>query len=477
MSTNNNNLKVTSAILAATLGSASLCACSTTGDITTPTVDTAYVRVADGVTPDMMNSSYWLTDKDEEILMTASEIDAFNQANRVRITTGNGLTMPYLNEFEDTMDSASLRDLLGGYLVPSDPSAYYLNGEPTTKEYWENLKLLANEDAIGDVINVRFGFTVQRATLRLFPTDDRVFDDPEDQYFDSMLFSECMPYMPVVILHESLDGEFLFAVFDSFAGWVRKDAVAICSSKEDWTARQSGDDWLTVTAREIRLGDDPYVGLNRDLVLPMGTRMQLVKADQVPDSVNQRTTYGNYVVKVPTRGSDGCVKDELVLIPMSDDVTVGSLPYTPANVVRQAFKLLGDRYGWGGDLRANDCTGIVREIYRCFGIFMPRVNQSKVTGVATTDMSEMSDSEKLDVIKKLSPGSLISFPGHMMIYLGTVDDIPYVISATGTFVAPAPGPEDKIHPDSVIINGMNVRRANLKTWLESAQTALTVKSA
>ena len=108
---------------------------------------------------------------------------------------------------------------------------------------------------------------------------------------------------------------------------------------------------------------------------------------------------------------------------------------------------------------------------------MPRVNQSKVTGVATTDMSEMSDSEKLDVIKKLSPGNLISFPGHMMIYLGTVDDIPYVISATGTFVAPAPGPEDKIHPDSVIINGMNVRRANLKTWLESAQTALTVKSA
>ena len=34
--------------------------------------------------------------------------------------------------------------------------------------------------------------------------------------------------MPVVILHESLDGEFLFAVFDSFAGWVRKDAVATC---------------------------------------------------------------------------------------------------------------------------------------------------------------------------------------------------------------------------------------------------------
>lgn len=63
----------------------------------------------------------------------------------------------------------------------------------------------------------------------------------------------------------------------------------------------------------------------------------------------------------------------------------------------------------------------------------------------------------------------------MMIYLGTIDDVPYVISAVGTFVAPYPGPEDAIHPDSVVITSLYVRRTSLKTWLESATTAMMIK--
>ena len=203
--------------------------------------------------------------------------------------------------------------------------------------------------------------------------------------------------------------------------------------------------------------------------------MELVPADEAPDVINQRTTYGDYVVKVPTRGNNGYIEDEYVLIPVSDDVHVGFLPYTPANIVRQAFKLLGDRYGWGGDLQANDCTGITREIYRCFGILLPRVGQSSSKGVYKVDMSDMDEDEKLAEIGKLTPGSLISFPGHMMIYLGTEDGVPYVISAVGSFVAPEPGPTDVIHPDSVIITSLYVRRASLKTWLESATVAIIIK--
>ena len=44
-------------------------------------------------------------------------------------------------------------------------------------------------------------------TLRMFPTEDRIFKDPDDGYFDALLYSECMPYMPCVILHESSDGD------------------------------------------------------------------------------------------------------------------------------------------------------------------------------------------------------------------------------------------------------------------------------
>ena len=440
-------------------------------------IDTDFVRTVADIPAEMMDVDYWIDEDDNKILMTAEQIEEFNYRNRVHEKTGDGVQMPYFDEFGETLDGKILRAFLeeNKNSAPKDPSRYYLDGNSTTRSYWNNLIALSNIDAVPDKIEVRYGFTVKRMTLRLYPTEDRVFDGSSDKYFDIILYSECMPYMPVYVLHESSDGEYLYVVFDSFAAWVRKDAVALCKSKEDWLARQNPEHWLTVTAREIRLGDDPYVEVNRDLVLPMGTKMQLIEADDAPTVINQRSTYGNYVVKVPTRGSDGYVKDEYVLIPVSDDVTIGYLPLTPANVVRQAFKLLGDRYGWGGDLRANDCTGITREIYRCFGILLPRVGQSDSKGIYRVDLTGMSEEDKLAEIDKLEPGSLISFPGHMTIYLGTVDGIPYVISATGTFIEPAGGSTAQIHPETVIISSLYVRNRKLTPWIHLATTALTMK--
>ena len=439
-------------------------------------VDTSYVRLIDGVKPEMMRADYWIKEGDDNVLMTAEEIAVFNRNNRGVITAKDKTKFPKLDEFEETLDGKVLRSFLNdcAKAAPKDPSKYYLNGNPTTAEYWKELVALSNIENIPETINVKFGFTTKRMTIRLFPTEDRVFEKTSDRYYDSMIFSECMPYMPVAVLHESSDGNYLYVVFDSYAAWVKKDAVALCKDINDWKERQNPGQWLVVTAREIRLGNDPYSSKTSNLVLPMGTKMELVPADKAPKNTHQRTTYGDYVVKVPTRGSDGNIKDEYVLIPVSEDVNVGYLPLTPENIVRQAFKRLGDRYGWAGDLQANDCTGITREIYRCFGILMPRVGQSNVNGVYKVNMSKMNSKQKLEEIEKLAPGSLISMPGHMMIYLGTVDGKPFVISACGSFVAPAPGSTDVQHPNSVILNSLYVRTKSLKTWLDVSTTALTI---
>ena len=437
-------------------------------------VDTSYVRLIDGVKPEMMRADYWIKEGDDKVLMTPEEIAVFNKNNRGVITAKDKTKFPKLDEFEDTLDGKVLKSFLTdcAKAAPKEPSKYYLNGKPTTAEYWQELIALSNIEGIPETINVKFGFTTKRMTIRLFPTEDRVFEDTSDRYYDSMIFSECMPYMPVAVLHESTDGKYLYVVFDSYAAWVKKDAVALCKDRTDWQARQNPAQWLVVTGREIRLGNDPYSSKTTNLVLPMGTKMELVPADKAPKITHQRTTFGDYVVKVPTRDSEGSIKDEYILIPISEDVNVGYLPLTPENIVRLAFKRLGDRYGWAGDLQANDCTGITREIYRCFGILMPRVGQSNVNGVYKVNMSKMKSKEKLEVIEKLAPGSLISMPGHMMIYLGTVDGKPFVISACGTFVAPSSN--DVYHPNSVILNSLYVRTKSHKTWLDVSTTALTV---
>ena len=444
--------------------------------------DKSYVRMLNDVVPDMMRPDYWIANGTaggfdmNQVLMTPDEIAGFNRENHTPFKKADGTVMFYWNEIGNTFSGEDLIYLLEANRsqIPVNPSEYYLNGKPTTSSYWQQLASLDNIDEVSDSVQVRYGFTVKRSTLRLFPTEDKVYKGKTDKYFDYNLFSECMPYTPCLILHESSDGNFYYVVFDSYAAWVSKEVVALCSGRDDWQARQNPPQFLTVTAREIRLGNDPHSSALSNLVLPMGTQMELVQASDAPSSIHQRTTYGNYVVKVPTRDSSGNIADEYVLIPFSDDVTVGVLEYTSGNLLRQTFKLLGDRYGWGGDLQANDCTGIIREVYKCFGILMPRTGQTAVTGVYKYDLSGKTDSEKIEVLKQMYPGSILSLPGHMMIYIGTVNNRPYVISAVGTFVEPKPGPDTVLHPESVVLSSLYVRSRRLNTWLSSLKTALTV---
>ena len=58
-------------------------------------------------------------------------------------------------------------------------------------------------------------------------------------------------------------------------------------------------------------------------------------------------------------------------------------------------------------------------IFRVFGIEMPR-NTSKFSlfDAKVTDLSSMRAEEKEEVIKRAGVGSLILFPGHVMMYVG-----------------------------------------------------------
>ena len=152
-------------------------------------VNTDFVRTADYVTPEMMNADYWISDADNRILMTDEQIKAFNHENRAVIKAGDGTVFPLFDEFEDTLDG----DILISFLEENansflkNPTGYYLDGTRTTKLYFEDLVDRSNIDSVPEVINVRYGFSVKRMTLRMLPTEDRVFTDPYDQLFDSNL--------------------------------------------------------------------------------------------------------------------------------------------------------------------------------------------------------------------------------------------------------------------------------------------------
>ncbi len=437
-----------------------------------------YVRMNVDVTYDMSDADYWINNYQgsipaDKVLHSQKKIAEINENNKNSITVGE-CTVSLFDIEDDTLDGSIVKALIDDEPYIPDPADCYLNGHTTTAEYWDSLRKKENAENIPDKVRVRYGFSTERSSLRTFPSYDFIGEDKEDRFYDVLVSSEYLPFRPLAVLHETADGNWYYVLFEGYAGWVHKNYVALCDSKEEWLERQSPDDFLIVTGREIRLQDDEWCRELSGQLLPMGTKLPLVPVSEAPEFINDRETTGCYIVKLPVRGEDGNIVDKYSLISITEDVHIGYLDYTSENLIRQSFKRFGDRYGWAGLGHSNDCSGITGEIYRWFGIELPRASSQLAAfeGQKTFDVTEYSDKQKVDLLKKLPAGSILFFKGHIMIYIGVVDDTPYCISATGTY-CDADG--NKLDSNSVIVTNMKkTYRADGETWLSHISKVVIV---
>ena len=388
----------------------------------------------DHVAPEMMRPEEWIAPGMDKVILTPEEIGCFNRDLRMGTAFGEDLFVS-LDDAPDTFSRAEVRKMIGIYEAP-DPPGRFVGGKPTDRAYWE--KVLANRalELIPDEAAVRRGFSVRRGMINMFPAADFMGEDASERYCDLNTSSECMPFLPLLVIHESRDGEWAFCIFYNLAGWVRKECIALCRDKEDWERRRRPGQVLTVCGRLLRLFDDPFCPELAGQLLPMGTHLPLVPPAEAPIYVRGRGTFGNYVALLPVRGEDGMIRDEYFLIPVSEDVMPGLMPYTRENEIRQVFKLCGDVYGWGGAHNAGDCSGIIHEIFCCFGFVLPRgaAGEAGMEPALRTDVSGMPADQKRCLLEKVSPGAFLYMPGHIMIWLGMRGGRGYVISAAGSAV-------------------------------------------
>jgi len=165
----------------------------------------------------------------------------------------------------------------------------------------------------------------------------------------------------------------------------------------------------------------------------MGVRIPLLEGWPAERPVNGQHPYAAHVIELPVRDEDGRLQFTPALVPRTADVATSYLPYTRANLVRQSFKFLGERYGWGHSYNARDCSGFVSEIYRSFGIQLPRNTRDQGVSPAF-ERIEFSPSDsterRLEVLRSLEVGDLIYIPGHVMMVIGHDRGMPYVIHDT-----------------------------------------------
>ncbi len=436
-----------------------------------------YVRLNEGISLDMMSDDYWIKNRENggadtgKERLSFAEISGFNKLNRRMLsTTGTEFSMYEIgDQFYYKVAKLFVTDIM---LKPKYPEKYLKDGVPTDEKYWEELREKTNLEELNSRIAVQFGVSVANTVLKRYPTDDDIYMADSNMYYDEMAQSDLIPFLPVAVLHESADGEWYYIITYGYGGWTRKENIALYKSQEEWLEKSEPEDFLVVTGKELRLPTDPYNKELSGLLLPMGTKLPIVPIGEVPEDVHGRISYGNYVAKLPTRNEDGMAEEIFVLIPATEDVNPGYLPYTEENVAKLAFRHLGACYGWAGDNNGQDCSGYVREIYACFGYVMPRAAkpQSEIECTKSYDVGGQSDNRKTEILKDAPIGTLLYFPGHIMVYVGTVDGVPYCISSVGNFSEVENNSVRQKEVNTVVVTDMlKTKRADGRSWLTSIE--------
>ena len=426
------------------------------------------------VTAEMCDASYWadLHDGSREVILTAEEIAAFNED----IVQTEGTMVTDLTSTADTFDGIA-RNAAIRSSATADAEYYFGwtyggDGEKADWSHYEKMIDNGIDPTATSSMAVRYGIAVNRTVVQVFPSDEPIWDDPSDPDFDYQAVSAVRVNEPMLIYTTSADGKYYLARISSCSGWIAAEDVAICQDKEEWLSAWDlpADRILVVYGNKVYTDASNSAPQTARRMLTAGTVLELA-SELAPDTlVNNRSPYHNYVVWLPVRRSDGTYEKQMALIPQTAEVNEGYLPLTQKNIAAVALNHLGDAYGWGGMMDVEDCSGLVRTVYACFGLTIARNgNWQWNMNVEKLDMTDMSLEEKCLILDDLPLGAALCFPGHEMIYLGKVNDKYYVLSSVSSIMSPATG--NRLRTRDVMINTLDVLRANGRTWLENLNKA------
>jgi hypothetical protein len=428
------------------------------------------------VKTEMLEANYWVNKLKypEKVIMNGEGIKKFNR----EIIAKMPAIVYELTQYPETLSQETLHKLLSVYAFPVKDR--YIRGNLVEPSYYQNLQELMNFDGINETNVVQYGFTVKRAQLRTFPTADAALEEPSDIEFDQFQESAVDPAQPLLILHTSKDGKWYYVQTYNYLGWMEVTSVGV-ASKEEWSAYQKKSDFLMVTGSEVRLGFNPYSQELSELSFSMGTQLPLATAIPASQIVDHQSIAGNHVIILPTRKEDGSVLFKLALVSGEKEVHEGFLPYTRGNIIRQAFKMQGQRYGWGGDFNARDCSAFTHDIYGVFGFNLPRNagEQEKSAGITLPIHEKATIQQRHEALETIQPGATIHMRGHVMLYLGEDNKKHYVIhdiSAQGDPKQPLlSGSFVRVPINQITVTDIAMIKANGKQLLEMIRTVKQVE--
>lgn len=416
---------------------------------------------------DILNSKYWikkLIDSDK-IIMTLDKIEDFNKK-----ITQNIKSMCDIKNYKESLLKDEIINLIDYYKIPDTPR-YDLKGRELGIDFYNKLIFNGNIECLKENNEVKYGISVRNTDIRSFPDDTPVFKTPDDKDIDRFQETGCQAFEPLAILHISRDKKWYFVQMYNYFGWIRAEDVAIGCKDEIFNYVDSTD-FIIVTGEHVHTVYNPYDKRVSCVEFTMGTKIP-IKRD-FPVTLDNQLTFGQNVLNLAVRDKEGNLEFKSALIPFNEDVSIGYLPYTRENILKQVFKTLGKRYGWGDSFKGRDCSSTIMYTYKCFGFNLPRNadEQELCQGISYKFTDDMTIDNRIKAFEKIKPGAAVFMDGHVMMYVGMEDKVPYIIHAFHGYGEKNNDKYEFVPANTVMVTPVLLKRMSGKTFLEEFRKAI-----
>ncbi len=391
-----------------------------------------------GTTPEMERPEFW-TKKIENptnLLLTPEKIQIMNEENLRRQDLG-------LCRMKDLKEDWTREEIL--FLLKEDwqdfgrseEARYGKSGAPLGEFFWNKLKKNLGQELIQETSRMRFALIVNRTDIRIFPTDEPSMSAPNQYEFDLFQQSSISPGSPVGIYHFSRDKKWAYVQAGFIRGWIHVEDLAIAKEKVEIVDYEEPRTRLVAIGNLVTVFRDPSLR-QRAFTVQMGDSLPLLSG---PGGGKEPRPL--YTVQIPSREGTGSLSIRKGYIRAGEEVHQGFLPYTQENVARQAFKMLHHPYGWGDRLGGRDCSRFIMDLFRTFGVLMPRNSKEQArVGIDPGSLKGKPIQEKKRFLDRSTPlATTLRLPGHIMLYLGKDGGTHYAIhSISGVQTSGKSGP-------------------------------------
>ncbi|MCX8085140.1 MAG: SH3 domain-containing protein [Calditerrivibrio sp.] len=236
-----------------------------------------------------------------------------------------------------------------------------------------------------------FGITTKRTHIKMYPTYAMLTHNKHDS-IDRNQYSLIEPFEPVVILHTSKDKQWYYVQSSFTRGWVQKNYILL-KSYEDYK-KYFELPKLAVVSDKIILDN---------LTIGLGSR--------IPYKVVSNNTF--HIIFPNGTTKEITTDPSLKPHPLKFDTTV----------VKDILEsLLGQPYDWGGKYGFRDCSALIRDIFRLFGVDLPRNSKQQ----AEVGKTLWEGGNKDSFLKALNSApafcTFIHMKGHIVLFGEKIDN-------------------------------------------------------